>query len=464
MSDVGGPRRPDPSERAPVEHDLDADAYEASVPSRLTGFRGTSPTALLLAGGIAIAIVLATLLTFFARSGPKPNNGTVASTSVAQPAAPGIGASGSQTPFIPEATSIPATSPTPITFIHFPTPEPTVAPVAPAPKQDISARVVAPYSIDQSTQNADDRMKIDDPKNANTSSQDEEASSDIGGGGRYVPVYKNGRVVSVVPEMSPSPSSRSSSQNTSASQPANGASNGGQFVSENRDSGLGSANSGLLEARQFSRDQQNDKVGYGRPETSRQLDTAAVINARLMSKIESDLPGPVIAQVTQPVYDSATHSVVVVPAGSRVFGTYDEETVSTSSRLLMSFTRLIFPDGEEFDIGGQPGTDAAGTAGFTGDVDKHRGSLYTSALLLTVLAGAESAISPQTQTSLTGNTSIGSQIQSAAGAELSQLGNKILNNALDRPATVIIRPPYAFQIVVTRDLPLEQYAVQQPSR
>ncbi len=125
----------------------------------------------------------------------------------------------------------------------------------------------------------------------------------------------------------------------------------------------------------------------------------------------------------------------------------------------MGFNRLIFPDGEEFDIGRMPGSDSIGTAGFGGDVDRHRGTLYTSAILLTVLAAAESQVTPQTG-GLYGNTSVTGQVQSAAGAELSQLGNKILNNAIDRPATIIIRPPYAFQIIVTRDLPLDEYATQ----
>ena len=160
------------------------------------------------------------------------------------------------------------------------------------------------------------------------------------------------------------------------------------------------------------------------------------------------------------MYDSATHASVVIPAGTKVYGVYDNATVANQTRLLMAWQRLIFPDGAEFDIGGLPGSDANGTAGFSGDVDPHHGVLYTSAILLSVIAGAEAAITPQT--GVLQNASIAQQTQQAAGAQLSQTSNRLFQQGLQRPATLIIRPPYGFQIIVTRDLPLERYEQQHP--
>lgn len=482
MSDSEPPRRGNPEPTRRENEERDGDAYEASVPTRLSGFRGTSPTALVLAGGIALAIVLVSLITFFTRSGPTATGTRAPSTVVQEPAAPGIGGVGFQTPFIPEVTPAAGPSMTSVPLVRLPfpapahvaatTPEPVdVQPAQLPPQEAATVPNIVPGANSGGQSNATgdkSQMQIDQPKQSGApGSQDAEAEADLGRVVAYQPVYRNGRVVSVVPvfrRSSPDTTNVSGAQSPSPSPSAVSTSmagtGSGQFVSDGR-GGNGSSGSTALgqdEARRYAQDSQNPN-GYARNLSSHQLDTSSVINARLMSKIESDLPGTVIAQVTQPVYDSATHSTVVIPAGTRLFGGYDEETVSSSSRLLMGFNRLIFPDGEEFDIGRMPGSDSIGTAGFGGDVDRHRGTLYTSAILLTVLAAAESQVTPQTG-GLYGNTSVTGQVQSAAGAELSQLGNKILNNAIDRPATIIIRPPYAFQIIVTRDLPLDEYATQ----
>jgi type IV secretory pathway VirB10-like protein len=42
-------------------------------------------------------------------------------------------------------------------------------------------------------------------------------------------------------------------------------------------------------------------------------------------------------------------------------------------------------------------TDTQGTSGLSGDTDLHRGSLYTTAILLTVLAGVEAGLSGGSQ-------------------------------------------------------------------
>ncbi len=483
MADIPPRQGPVPSEEP--EHELSADAYEATVPTRLTGFRGTNPVAFVLGGAIAFAIILLAGLAFLHR-GSSQRVTTTTTTADVQPAAPGVNAGGGlQTPFVPEATPVPTSVRTPTPLFRLPPrlttlPAPVGAPILAAaslggppvfPAQSVaqvSAASKAPLVPAPATQTQNTgQMKVDQPSPPPNPGQT--AASETT---KYVPVYRNGRLVGVVPVVSTAPPASASTAASSAQQQQPDTAQGsastnssGQFVSNGRtssDTTLGAGNTGLLEARKFARDQDTSSVGYVRPQTKRQLATATVINARLLTKIESDLPGPVIAQVTQPVYDSATHTIVVIPSGAKVFGRYDEETVATSARLLMAFTRIIFPDGQEFDIGGLPGSSVEGTAGFGGDVDKHRGALYTSALLLSVLAGAESAISPQTNNGgLNGNnTSIGTQVQSAAGAELSQVGNKILNQAVDRPATIIIRPPYAFQIIVTHDLPLDEYVTQ----
>lgn len=469
MGNFGGPRRPE-QPRDGSESDLTSDAYEATVPDRLTGFRGTNPVALVLAGGVALGIILLALFTVFHRSAAPNRTVAVISNGSGdtQPAAPGVGGVVSQTPFIPEVTPAPGPPSPPFSQPLFtvptspPTPIPAVQTVVetapqPPPQQavPIARTISAPSTIATDTSG---RMKIDQPSAAPVKTQDAQAEADLTQAERFVPIYRNGRVISVEPTTSTSLSKRVAS--ASGGQADGGGAASGEFVSTTRETNASAQADGESESRHFTRDQTNKPTGYVRPSTLRQLTAATVINARLLSKIESDLPGPVLAQVTLPVYDSNTHTTVVIPAGSRLFGLYDEQTSANSVRLLMAWTRVVFPDGEEFDLGGQPGSGSDGTPGFAGDVDKHRGSLYTSAILLSILAGAESAITPASSGNLLSSQSVATQVQSAAGSELAALGNKILNQSVSRPATIIIRPPYAFQVIVTRDLPLDEYAAQ----
>jgi len=197
-------------------------------------------------------------------------------------------------------------------------------------------------------------------------------------------------------------------------------------------------------------------TGYVPPVSHYLINPTTTITARLISNINSDLPGPVEAEVTQRVYTSNGHRVPVIMEGTRVFGTYDSAVISGQNRLLMAWTELDFANGCSFHMGAQPGTDAEGRSGLSGRVDTHSLQLFRSAALLTVLGVAEGILVPQNASILSQQT-ITQQVGAAAGAQLSQLGNKLIDRSLDRQPTITIDSPYEFQIIVTKPLPLDEY-------
>ena len=68
------------------------------------------------------------------------------------------------------------------------------------------------------------------------------------------------------------------------------------------------------------------------------VQAGAVIPAALVTGLRSDLPGQVIAQVTQNLYDSLTGRILLAPQGSKLIGTYDSYTQDPS--------QIIIRDGE----------------------------------------------------------------------------------------------------------------------
>ncbi len=107
------------------------------------------------------------------------------------------------------------------------------------------------------------------------------------------------------------------------------------------------------------------------PDSPYQVMAGTVIAAALVTGIKSDLPGDVIATVTEPVYDSATGQHVLIPQGARLLGRYNSQVSYGQSRVQVVWQRVILPDTSSFQLDNLVGTDAAGYAGLEDGVDWH---------------------------------------------------------------------------------------------
>jgi type IV secretion system protein VirB10 len=176
-----------------------------------------------------------------------------------------------------------------------------------------------------------------------------------------------------------------------------------------------------------------------------------VVPAALLTGLRSDLPGQVVAQVTQNVFDSLTGRILLVPQGSKLIGTYDSQLVFGQSRVFLAWTRLILPNGKSLDLPREPGADAAGYAGLQDGVDHHWRELFGAALLSTILS-----IGTQAGASDTDSALIQALRQGAAGS-LNQAGEQVISKTLSLAPTLTIRPGFPLRVLVTRDLVLEPY-------
>ena len=73
----------------------------------------------------------------------------------------------------------------------------------------------------------------------------------------------------------------------------------------------------------------------------------------------SELPGQIMAQIAQNVYDTPTGKYLLLPQGSRLVGAYSSDVSYGQARVLVAWQRIVFPDGKAMDIGSMPGADAA---------------------------------------------------------------------------------------------------------
>lgn len=189
------------------------------------------------------------------------------------------------------------------------------------------------------------------------------------------------------------------------------------------------------------------------PRTRYQLTAGFVIPGTLISGINSELPGQIVAQVSQNVFDSATGKYLLIPQGSRLVGSYSADVGYGQSRVLVAWQRIVFPDGKAMDIGAMPGSDSAGYGGFKDKVNNHYLRIFGSALFMSgVTAGATLSQPQQNFQNFGQRQSAGSALSEALGQQLGQATAMLIQKNLNISPTLMIRPGFRFNVVVTKDL------------
>jgi type IV secretion system protein VirB10 len=187
-----------------------------------------------------------------------------------------------------------------------------------------------------------------------------------------------------------------------------------------------------------------------------EIKTGAVIPSVMVTGINSDLPGNIIAQVSQNVWDTASGRQLLIPQGSKLFGVYDSRVVYGQERVLVAWNRLIFPDGSAFTLGAMPGSDMAGYAGYTDEVNNHYLRIFGSAILMSLISGgaayALDTMSSNSNTSLNSTPTMQQEMASALAAQLGQTTMQLLQKNLNIKPTLEIRPGYQFNVIVTKGL------------
>ena len=181
------------------------------------------------------------------------------------------------------------------------------------------------------------------------------------------------------------------------------------------------------------------------------VQAGAVIPAIMISGIVSDLPGQVMAQVSTNVYDSPTGRHLLIPQGTRLVGTYDNQIAYGQRRVLMAWQRLLFPDGRTLDIQAMPGADSAGKAGFGDRVNTHFWRIFGSSVLLSgVVAGV--SLSQDNGDSDSDRQRASDALSEALGQNLGSAIAEMLRKSINISPTIEIRPGYRFNVMVTKDM------------
>ena len=136
--------------------------------------------------------------------------------------------------------------------------------------------------------------------------------------------------------------------------------------------------------------------------------------------------------------------------GTRIIGEYSNDVGYGQRRILLVWSRLIFPNGRSIVLERQPGADPLGHAGLEDRVDYHWWDLAKAAGLSTLLSvGAELAVDDDDR--------LLRAIRNGGQDTINDAGQQIIRRQLQVAPTLTIRPGFPVRVVVTRDLILEPY-------
>jgi len=192
------------------------------------------------------------------------------------------------------------------------------------------------------------------------------------------------------------------------------------------------------------------------PRSRYELQAGHVIPAALVTALNSDLPGRVIAQVTAPVYDSVSGDHLLIPQGARLIGTYQSGARYGDNRILLTWNRLILPNGWSINLAGMEASDPAGASGLTDRTDNHLDRLAAAIALSSIISVAANEVENNE------SSGIVPSLGDAAAQQAAETGSRIVDRELSVRPTLRVRAGAPVRVIVGRDIGLRPYTERRP--
>lgn len=185
-----------------------------------------------------------------------------------------------------------------------------------------------------------------------------------------------------------------------------------------------------------------------------ELKAGAVVPATLLTAVDTSRAGPVVASVTENVFDSVTGKYLLVPQGTRLIGRHNGDTSYGDHRAYLTWDRLILPNGKSLILTEEQGVDAQGSVGVRGSVDRRIVPLAVA----TLFAGAITTLGTIARDDgQRGSGSIIGDVGDAAAIDAAQVGGRLIDRELQVHPSIRLRAGAPVRVLITRDLILEPY-------
>lgn len=194
--------------------------------------------------------------------------------------------------------------------------------------------------------------------------------------------------------------------------------------------------------------------GLTAPISPYELKAGSWVPAVLLTAVDTARPGPVVAVVSQNVFDTVSGRHLLLPQGARLIGRHEGESAHGDNRAFLVWDRIILPNGKSLILAEEPGVDGQGAVGVRGDVDRRLWPLGVASLF----AGAISTIGELARGGDRHESrSFIASAGDAASIEAAQVGGRLIDRELQVRPSIRVVAGASVRVMITRDLVLEPY-------
>lgn len=231
-------------------------------------------------------------------------------------------------------------------------------------------------------------------------------------------------------------------------------SNLGSMVGELPNSGMNNyekANNGrYTQAGSYDRNKEGGNF-TGIPDNS--IYPGTVLQAILVSGINTDYPGTITARIITPVYDSKYGENLLIPQGSILRGSYSSSSIGIAKVQIAWESLIINRDGMDYivNLGSMVGVDKKGYSGIKGSLNDHYFQFVRAAGLSAMFSMLNYNIYVYSNAR---NSKVQQDMISEAQSVGQTLTDRLLQRALDIQPTVIVHPGERVNVDVDKVLTL----------
>lgn len=181
-----------------------------------------------------------------------------------------------------------------------------------------------------------------------------------------------------------------------------------------------------------------------------EIKAGTIVPGTLITGINSELPGQIIGQVRENVYDTKTGRFILIPQASRLIGHYSSTVIPGQERVLVVWNRIIYPDGSSVSLQGMSGSDQEGYSGFKDQVDNHYLRTFGNAIFLSLFSAGVQISQPKQNDDK--DPSLRQVAAGSLGRQLGELGIEFARRGMNIAPTLEIQPGFKFNVIITKDI------------
>jgi len=190
--------------------------------------------------------------------------------------------------------------------------------------------------------------------------------------------------------------------------------------------------------------------------------TGTIIPGILETAINTDLPGNVLARVTQNVFDSKTGHYLLIPQGSVLVARYNSSISYSQKRVQIVWDTLIRPDGFQINLEGAGGVDRSGMSGQPATAHENWFEYLKAAGIITLFSYANAKMT-DTAAKYANENSAANLAASNAGF-INQVGGNLISRATNIQPTLTVDSGTVINIMLNKTLflpPVAEFPVTQ---